>query len=51
MNRHDPTDSIMHEITVVVSPENGNRPVAQRDEPGQAAREETAAMLRLLWES
>ncbi len=41
----------MHEITVVVSPENGNRPVAQRDEPGQAAREETAAMLRLLWES
>lgn len=51
MNQHDPTDLISGEIPVVVSPENGNRHLAQMDKPGQAATDETAAMLRLLWES
>ena len=51
MNQHDPTDSILHEMTGVVSPENGNRHAAQLDEPAPAALDETTAMLRLLWES
>jgi uncharacterized protein involved in exopolysaccharide biosynthesis len=51
MTEHDPMDSIMHEMTVVVSPENGNRHVAQLDEQRRVAPDETVAMLRLLWES
>lgn len=51
MNERDSSKLITQEIATVVSPENGNRRVAQRDEPGQAAPDETVAMLRLLWES